>query len=116
MTLRRRIAYTLLWVYKHGPSQVFYVFGARCQHEPTCSQYGAECLARHGWWPGLWMLIARLMRCRPGGSSGWDPAPQAVPKAPFWAPWRYGDWATHYRVYPADRLEAENEASKKAQD
>ena len=92
MGLRRRIAYALLWVYKHGPSQILYGFGARCQHTPTCSEYGAECIARHGWWPGGWMTLARIIRCRPGGSHGHDPAPKIKPTAPLVAPWRYADW------------------------
>ncbi|MCL4168735.1 UNVERIFIED_CONTAM: hypothetical protein GTU68_009165 [Idotea baltica] len=92
MTLRRRIAYTLLWIYKHGPSQVMYGFGARCHYHPTCSEYGAECVARHGVWAGGWMTLARLSRCRPGGSMGEDPAPETKPKTAFWQPWRYGNW------------------------
>lgn len=92
MTLRRRAAYTLLAIYKHGPSQLFQLAGARCQHFPTCSEYGAECVARHGWWPGFWMTLARFVRCRPGGTQGYDPAPEVVPSVPFWQPWRLGDW------------------------
>ncbi|MDP1554274.1 MAG: membrane protein insertion efficiency factor YidD, partial [Hyphomonas sp.] len=57
MGLRRRTAYALLAVYKHGPSQLFHLAGARCQHTPSCSEYGAECVARHGWWPGGWMAL-----------------------------------------------------------
>ena len=96
MGLRRRTVYGLLWIYKHGPSQVFQLAGARCQHTPTCSEYGAECVARHGWWPGGWMTLARLLRCHPiavlGGSSGIDNVPNCAKHAPFWAPWRYGVW------------------------
>ncbi|MEZ6012883.1 MAG: membrane protein insertion efficiency factor YidD [Hyphomonas sp.] len=91
-SLRRRAAYALLWVYKHGPSQVMWAFGARCQHTPTCSEYGAECVARHGWWPGFWMTLARFLRCRPGGTMGFDPPPELVPDVPSWQPWRMGDW------------------------
>ncbi|AXE65600.1 membrane protein insertion efficiency factor YidD [Hyphomonas sp. CACIAM 19H1] len=92
MTLRRRTAYVLLAIYKHGPSQALQLFGARCQHHPTCSEYGAECVARHGWWAGGWMALARFIRCRPGGSHGIDPPPETKPAVPFWQPWRYGDW------------------------
>ena len=97
--MRRRFAYALLWLYKHGPSQIFYMFGARCQHSPTCSEYGAECVALHGWWPGAWMALARFSRCRPGGSFGTDPAPLTRPNAPLWAPWRYGDWKSGPRPH-----------------
>ncbi len=92
MSLRRRAAVGLLWLYKHGPSQLFWLAGARCQYLPTCSEYGAECVARHGWWPGFWMTLARFLRCRPGGNHGHDPAPTMRPEVPFWRPWQYGDW------------------------
>lgn len=92
MSLRRRLAYALLAIYKHGPSQALQLVGARCQHVPTCSEYAAECISRHGWWAGSWMGLARFVRCRPGGSHGFDPAPEGKPAIPFWAPWQYGDW------------------------
>jgi len=91
-TLRHRISYALLWVYKRTLSPVFFAFGTRCRHEPSCSEYGAECVSRHGVWAGGWMTLARLLRCRPGGSFGHDPAPADKPSVPFYAPWRYGDW------------------------
>jgi len=90
--MRRRLAYSLLWIYKRTLSPVFIFFGIRCRHAPTCSEYGAECVACHGVWAGGWMTLARFLRCRPGGSSGIDPVPTEKPDAPFWAPWRYGDW------------------------
>ncbi|MEM9055069.1 MAG: membrane protein insertion efficiency factor YidD [Pseudomonadota bacterium] len=98
--IRRSIAYGLLKVYKLTLSPIFMVFGTRCRHEPTCSQYCAECVSRHGFWKGGWMTLARLSRCRPGGSSGYDPAPLETKSAPFWAPWRYGDWALTERPFP----------------
>ncbi|WP_233346183.1 membrane protein insertion efficiency factor YidD [Hyphomonas pacifica] len=102
-SVRRRAAYALLWVYKRGPSQIFYAFGARCQHTPTCSEYGAECVARHGWWPGFWMTLARFIRCRPGGSHGRDPAPETLPDVPFWQPWRYGEWSARKVIARIDQ-------------
>ncbi|MEL7128184.1 MAG: membrane protein insertion efficiency factor YidD [Pseudomonadota bacterium] len=86
------IAGLLLRIYKMTLSPVFMAFGTRCRHEPTCSEYGATCVSRHGVWAGGWMTLARLLRCRPGGTFGVDPAPGRKPKAPFYAPWRYGDW------------------------
>jgi putative membrane protein insertion efficiency factor len=99
--IRRRVAYGLLRVYKASFSLIFYAAGARCQHKPSCSEYGAECIARHGWWAGGWMAFARFTRCRPGGSFGHDPAPAQKPDVPAWQPWRYGDWKSGGRAVPA---------------
>ncbi|MEM1036365.1 MAG: membrane protein insertion efficiency factor YidD [Pseudomonadota bacterium] len=95
---RSRLATILLNTYKYTLSPVFAVFGAQCRHHPSCSEYAAECLRRHGFWPALWMAMARLSRCRPGGTMGNDPAPDVKPDVPFWAPWRYGDWSGPPRV------------------
>lgn len=92
MVNRRKIAMALLKVYKSSFSYLFYGFGARCHYNPTCSEYAAECVAQHGWWPGLWMGLARLQRCRPGGGHGGDDPPKNIESVPFWAPWRYGVW------------------------
>ena len=109
-SLRRRAAYALLWVYKHGPSQVMWAFGARCQHTPTCSEYGAECISRFGWWPGFWMTLARFLRCRPGGTMGCDPPPETKPDVPLWQPWRYGDWSGKRMAHACNPVEKPPEA------
>ena len=68
--------------------------GHGCRHEPSCSAYALEALGRHGGWPGAWLTAARLSRCRPGGSHGFDPVPARLPdRASPWAPWRYAIWS-----------------------
>ena len=101
--LRKKAAYAVLKVYKSVISPVFYVFGARCRHEPSCSEYSAEAVAQHGLWAGFWMTTARLSRCRPGGSSGYDPVPASKKQSPFWAPWGLGDWHGPERVCHEER-------------
>jgi putative membrane protein insertion efficiency factor len=67
--------------------------GRGCRHLPTCSEYADEAIARHGLWAGGWMGAARLSRCRPGGTEGFDPPPLDLPpRATVWTPWRYGRW------------------------
>lgn len=91
--LAANILRVLVRVYQLTLSPAFAALGLRCRHEPSCSRYADAALARHGAWAGAWMALARLMRCRPGGSYGFDPAPEDLPRrARWWAPWRYGDW------------------------
>ncbi len=67
--------------------------GRTCRHLPTCSEYTAEAIWTFGFWPGGWMGLARFSRCRPGGTHGYDPVPEALPPEAHWyAPWRYGRW------------------------
>lgn len=47
-----------------------------CRFAPSCSEYAAEAIARHGACAGLGLTLKRLARCRPGGGSGDDPVPE----------------------------------------
>ena len=44
-----------------------------CRFVPTCSEYARQALACHGLGRGLVMAVARLCRCHPFHSGGWDP-------------------------------------------
>ena len=69
------------------------VIGRECRHLPTCSEYGDEALARHGLWAGGWMMLARILRCHPWGTSGLDFVPDELPaNARWYLPWRYALW------------------------
>jgi len=46
-----------------------------CRFTPTCSQYAIEAITKHGPFKGGWLAIKRVLRCRPGGGSGYDPVP-----------------------------------------
>ncbi len=78
------------------------LIGQQCRYLPTCSDYAADCVRLHGAWRGSWMALARLCRCRPGGGSGWDPAPLVCEPAPRLAPWRHGDWRGGVRTVPEE--------------
>ena len=54
--------------------------GSHCRFVPTCSQYGIEALQAHGVIRGGWLTIRRVLRCRPGGGSGYDPVPETPPQ------------------------------------
>ncbi len=77
--------------------------GRWCRHAPTCSSYMDEAIQRHGVWAGGWMGAARLCRCTPWGTSGYDPVPEALnPAASALTPWRYGRWRGPLVCEPAD--------------
>lgn len=46
-----------------------------CRFTPTCSEYAIEALKKHGPLKGSWLAVRRILRCRPGGGSGYDPVP-----------------------------------------
>ncbi|MDE6230107.1 MAG: membrane protein insertion efficiency factor YidD [Muribaculaceae bacterium] len=48
---------------------------ASCRFTPTCSQYAAEAISRHGIARGSLLALRRILRCHPWGGSGWDPVP-----------------------------------------
>ena len=47
-----------------------------CRHLPTCSEYTIEALRVFGPFKGTYLGIKRIIRCRPGGSHGYDPLPE----------------------------------------
>lgn len=68
------------------------VAGVNCRHLPTCADYASEAIDRNGAWKGSWLALARLCRCHPWGSHGYDPVPDLTSEHHRLAPWRYGKW------------------------
>lgn len=48
---------------------------ASCRFQPTCSEYAAEAIRKHGVRRGGLLALRRLSRCHPWGGSGFDPVP-----------------------------------------
>ncbi len=89
-SIAQNLARALLAAYRLTLSPLI---GYNCRHLPTCSQYADEAVARHGFWAGGWMTLARLSRCHPLGTSGLDFVAGTLPAASRWyLPWRYGRW------------------------
>jgi hypothetical protein len=66
----QRVVLMLLTGYKRWISPLL---PAACRYYPSCSDYMAEAVRRHGALPGIWMGLKRLARCHPLASGGLDP-------------------------------------------
>lgn len=106
LSLPRRGALLAIRAYQLSASAVL---GRRCRFLPTCSDYAAEAIRRHGVWPGAWMATARLCRCQPFGAWGYDPVPRRCEAVSPLAPWRHGVWRL-----PAATAEDQERASSSA--
>jgi len=51
-----------------------------CRFTPTCSEYAISAIQTFGVWKGCNLAIHRIMRCRPGGTFGYDPVPRKEEK------------------------------------
>jgi putative membrane protein insertion efficiency factor len=51
------------------------LFPASCRYVPSCSEYAAQALRRHGMVRGLWLAARRIVRCHPWAEGGDDPVP-----------------------------------------
>jgi putative membrane protein insertion efficiency factor len=44
-----------------------------CRFVPSCSEYAAQAITKHGAVRGGWMALRRVLRCHPFGGRGFDP-------------------------------------------
>ncbi|HEY6351326.1 MAG TPA: membrane protein insertion efficiency factor YidD [Candidatus Angelobacter sp.] len=69
----KTLAETALRFYKGVISPVL---PASCRYVPSCSEYAAEAVARHGFFRGVVLAGWRLLRCNPFVRGGHDPVPK----------------------------------------
>jgi putative membrane protein insertion efficiency factor len=50
------------------------MLGGQCRFTPTCSQYAIDAINKFGPVIGSWKAVKRIVRCRPWGGRGYDPA------------------------------------------
>ncbi len=72
----RPITLTFIGIVKLYQAIVSPLMPMSCRHIPTCSEYTIEALKTFGFFKGSYLSIKRLLRCRPGGSRGYDPLPK----------------------------------------
>jgi len=68
----KQLLLALIRIYKYVISPIL---GRRCRFFPSCSEYAAEALEKHGALKGARLGIKRIFRCHPWNSGGFDPVP-----------------------------------------
>lgn len=54
--------------------------GGTCKYIPTCSEYAAQAIEKHGALKGCILAAWRLLRCNPFSQGGIDPVPEVWPR------------------------------------
>ncbi|MEI6668204.1 MAG: membrane protein insertion efficiency factor YidD [Acidobacteriota bacterium] len=70
-----RVILGILKAYKRLVSPLF---SGSCRYLPSCSDYMAEAVRRHGAFFGVGLGLMRVGRCQPFGGSGLDPVPHSL--------------------------------------
>jgi len=64
-----------LWILRTYKRWLSPLLPPSCRYVPTCSEYAAEAVERFGFLQGIFLAIARLLRCHPLVKGGYDPVP-----------------------------------------
>jgi putative membrane protein insertion efficiency factor len=78
MTVGRRAGLLIIRAYQLVLSPFA---GGACRFEPSCSEYAAEAVHRHGLARGGWLALRRVARCHPFARPGFDPVPPSPAEA-----------------------------------
>jgi len=69
----RRVVVSLIHGYKRLVSPFL---GQNCRFHPSCANYCAEAVEKHGVLKGLFLGIKRIFKCQPWHGGGYDPVPE----------------------------------------
>jgi putative membrane protein insertion efficiency factor len=79
-----RLLLALIGFYRRWLSPALHALSpGGCRYLPTCSEYAAVAIARHGPVKGVGLALWRLLRCNPFARGGLDPVPPAAQARPF---------------------------------
>lgn len=70
----RQALIALIKGYQYFISPLFGI-GSQCRFHPTCSHYTIDALRTHGVCKGIYLGVARLLKCHPWHHGGVDPVP-----------------------------------------
>jgi len=73
--LKKLFSYIFIGIIKIYQNMISPFFPARCRYTPTCSEYGAQAIKKHGVFKGGFFTIKRILTCHPWGGDGYDPVP-----------------------------------------
>ena len=69
-----------------------------CRHVPSCSVYMLDALKLHGPFTGFVLGFNRILRCRPGGTHGYDPVPLFIFRRYKYLPGLFRGWKSQNRL------------------
>jgi len=73
MNVVRRVSIAPIRLYQRVVSPLI---GPRCRFYPSCSEYAAQAIGRHGAVRGMYLGVRRLLRCHPWNPGGFDDVPE----------------------------------------
>lgn len=67
-----KLLLVLIRCYKYAISPLL---GQNCRFIPSCSDYSAQAIEKHGAFKGSALALKRILRCHPWNPGGFDPVP-----------------------------------------